>query len=279
MTIHAKINPMPSTPVVALHSSASYGSQWKKLARDLQGRFEVFAPDLPGYGSGELVMDPNHNCVGAIALPVICAILRNNCPVHLVGHSHGAAVALKIALMRPDLIKSLTLYEPATFHFLKHGNPGDRKLFQEINLISAVLTTAAATARPDLGMMRFIDFWNGEGAWERCPERHREIFASQATSIMSDFARGFSETWTLNDLRHLNIPTQMLMGDKSPAIAQRVTKLIANVIPGSDLKILPGFGHMAPATAPALPNLLVRNHILRVDNSSTNFTAEVLSAA
>jgi pimeloyl-ACP methyl ester carboxylesterase len=39
----------PVRPVVALHSSASTGGQWKSLAAALDGR-EVFTPDLPGYG-------------------------------------------------------------------------------------------------------------------------------------------------------------------------------------------------------------------------------------
>ena len=39
-----------SAPVIALHGSASTGAQWRSLAGYLEGRFQIFTPDLPGYG-------------------------------------------------------------------------------------------------------------------------------------------------------------------------------------------------------------------------------------
>ena len=38
------------TPVLALHSSASTGAQWKNLADHMERRHRVITPDLPGYG-------------------------------------------------------------------------------------------------------------------------------------------------------------------------------------------------------------------------------------
>ena len=39
--------------VVALHSSASTGAQWKSLAEHLANRHCVFTPDLAGYGGSD----------------------------------------------------------------------------------------------------------------------------------------------------------------------------------------------------------------------------------
>jgi pimeloyl-ACP methyl ester carboxylesterase len=43
--------------------------------------------------------------------------------VHLVGHSYGGGVALHAALIRPDSVASLVLYEPSAFHFLQREGP------------------------------------------------------------------------------------------------------------------------------------------------------------
>ena len=170
MTMHMRIQNSSTAPVFALHSSASSSSQWKQLKQELETQFDVITPNLPGYGMSTIKQNFTIDGVAGIAAPLIQEMERYGRPVHLVGHSLGGNVSLKIALMRPDLIKSLTLYEPATFHFLNHGNSEDKSAFANINQVSGLLTANVASGRPDLGMMHFIDFWNGEGSWINYPK-------------------------------------------------------------------------------------------------------------
>ena len=65
---------------------------------------------------------------GIAADGVIGALMAGCGPMHLVGHSHGAAVALEIAIQRPDLVRSLTLIEPAVYHLLHSGSASDLAL-------------------------------------------------------------------------------------------------------------------------------------------------------
>ena len=96
------------TPVVALHSSASSSGQWKALRDDLADRHCVVMPDLPGYG--ETTERPKAGSSGGTdtARPIIALIEHGATPVHLVGHSYGGALAVLIAIHRPDLVRSLT---------------------------------------------------------------------------------------------------------------------------------------------------------------------------
>jgi pimeloyl-ACP methyl ester carboxylesterase len=265
MTVHSNIANLFSAPVVALHSSASSSLQWDRLADELAGRFAVSAPDLPGYGIYALSAEPSGRGMAAIADPVIEHIAEHGQPVHLVGHSFGAAVALKIALMRPDLVKSLTLYEPATFHFLKFGDQRDEALFADIDAISDAVTTGTNGGNPEEGMQTFIDFWNGQGTWDSTPEHRHHKLAAMARSIMSDFANQFAETWTLDDLSRLTMPTLVMMGMDSPEIAQHVTTQITNAIPQARLAMLPGLGHMAPVFEPDWVNPRIYEHIASVE--------------
>lgn len=279
MNLHPISSSSGKAPVVALHSSASTGAQWKQLLDDMEGRFDVIAPDLPGYGTGSQPADGGPAGLAAAARPIIRRIETFGAPVHLVGHSFGAAIALKIALMRPDLVKSLCLYEPACFHFLRDGDQTDRDLYAGIADVSGALSSSVRTNSPEEGMKRFIDFWNGAGAWNRMPAPTQQHLAGQAGCVMTDFARGFAEGWTPAELDRLTIPTLVMMGMDSPALAQRVAMRITDAIPGARLAMLPGLGHMAPLTAPKWVNPRIIGHVATVERQANPIRWPVLTAA
>ena len=269
MTAYFKLPAFNSAPVVALHSSASNCSQWKSLTVQLQDWHEVFAVDLPGYGNGP-ARDTSVEGMNSVSAPVLSEIERLDTPIHLVGHSFGGAVAIKIALMRPDLVKSLTLYEPAAFQILKTGTLKERQVLSKFRNVERSLNTSISNGRDDLGMETFINFWNGENTWKQLPEALRGKLTSVASVVSSDFQCCISETWALKDLADLSVPTLMMVGMDSPEVAQRTANLIAKNIPGAELAMLPGLGHMGPVQDPDWVNPRIRQHIARVANPSTH---------
>lgn len=259
-----------SAPVVALHSSASSSLQWRNLEEVLSDRFFISAPNLPGYGGEAIAHPANHDGVRTIAESIIRHIAGFGQPVHLVGHSYGAAVALKTALLRPDIVKSLTLYEPAAFHFLQSGDPAEQAMFDRISQISNAVSDSHIAGCSARGMRTFIDFWNGTGTWDGMPQQTREGLSTLAPSIMSDFAHGYSETWSLGDLARLPMPVLMLTGMDSPDLAQYVAQRIADAIPHSRLALLPGLGHMAPVFEPDWVNPRIYEHIVSTERPVAN---------
>ena len=265
MTISFRTTEMINAPIFALHSSASNSGQWNQLAADLEGRFSVHAVDLPGYGRSPLSGDTSQSGAAFSAIPVIREIEALGRPVHLVGHSNGAGVAIKVALMRPDLVKSLTVYEPAAFHFLKAGNEVSKKLFGQIQLLAGVVSAAAADGDAAAGMHHFLDFWNEKGFWNSLPAQARDRFIGMIPSVMSDFAKGFAETWQLKDLSKLEIPTLVMTGLESPEIAQHVSVEIAKALPNARIALLPELGHMAPVFQPEWINSRIFEHVANVE--------------
>ena len=87
--------------VVCLHSNASSSSQWRGLMELLAPRFRVLAPDSYGAGkSPEWPSDRQIRLADEVAL--IEPVLHDaGSPLTLVGHSYGAAIALRAALDRP----------------------------------------------------------------------------------------------------------------------------------------------------------------------------------
>ena len=80
----------------------------------LSEKYHAVAVDLYGYGKS-----PDWPAVNDVRLAdeiaLIEPILSQAGHFHLVGHSYGAHISLKIALDNPDRVASLTLYEPTAF--------------------------------------------------------------------------------------------------------------------------------------------------------------------
>jgi cis-3-alkyl-4-acyloxetan-2-one decarboxylase len=100
--------------VVLLHGLGSSGLIWKRVAKRLEGQpYRLIAVDLLGFGDSPKPLWPLYS-VDDHARSVIAAILRlrrQKRPVILVGHSMGCLVAVRVARLRPDLVKHLILYE------------------------------------------------------------------------------------------------------------------------------------------------------------------------
>ena len=124
------------TPVVLLHGSAASGAQWKPMVRHLSKRWKVIVPDMPGYGSSQAPVMKDVRGFEAYALAILELIEHLGGRAHVVGHSMGGAVAMRLAVGAPESILSLSVVEPASFHLLRAGEGADRALFNEIQFLS-----------------------------------------------------------------------------------------------------------------------------------------------
>jgi len=111
-------------PVVLLHGVGSFGGVWKGVAERLSGKYRVVAFDLLGFGVSPKPDWPEYS-VDDHARAAIAAIqrLRLRQPVVLVGHSMGCLVALRVARLRPRLVRHLILYEMPMYE----GLPASRR--------------------------------------------------------------------------------------------------------------------------------------------------------
>jgi pimeloyl-ACP methyl ester carboxylesterase len=248
-------------PVVALHSSAATGGQWKALAAMFAGRRQVIAPDLPGYGTAAL---PESDETASLAADA-AAVLRSAGGVpgfHLVGHSYGGAVALKLALAYPARVRSLTLIEPVAFHLLRQsGSDGDLRLFRGILGVRDRIRGAVAAGWPAYGMAAFVDFWNGAGSWDRVEVELRQRLAAQAPAVLRNFAAVLGESWPAEDIARLPMPLLTVAGSASPEVTRRLVDKLVDAAGNVTAARVFGAGHMAPLTHAAAVNALIARHI------------------
>jgi pimeloyl-ACP methyl ester carboxylesterase len=159
---------------------------WSALMRELAGTHRVLAPDLIGYGrSGRW---PQGRAWEADAdVRVMAAMVeRAEAPVHIVGHSYGAAMALEAARVLGEGVRGLTLIEPVAFHLLKAGGAE-----AELKVVADVArrTNAAVAAGDRRGAAAaYMGFWLGRLRWWLAPKKLKSPVIETVNKVAMEFA-------------------------------------------------------------------------------------------
>jgi len=264
--------PAAGSPVLLLHSTASTGGQWAGLAARLAQRYRVFTPDIAGWGKA---VGTHHATLEDEAAELARNLATVDRPIHLVGHSMGGAVAVRLALMIPDRIKSIALIEPVLFHLLRDGDHADRALHLEISALARRMN-AAGVAAPDMpfagrhenaaarsaaAMKTFIDFWSGPGAWDALNPACRDALAPMAATVAANFAQLDRACFALSAVAEITAPALLLVGGASRPETQRITVKLFDTLPLARLGLIAGAGHMLPITHAAAVNERVESQI------------------
>ena len=244
-------------PVLALHCSLAHGGAWSGLASLLR-RLTLFAPDQPEHGSGS-VWDqsrPLHDQAFAESVGV-AEHIGQGAAIDLLGHSFGGTLALRIALERPDLVRSLTLVEPVIF--AAAGAAGDPAFarFRARHLEFAAMIRAD---RREDALRMFHGDWGTGDTLDDIPTRTRtymleriHLIERQNPTLLDDQA-GLLRP---GGLEAVSVPVLLVEGGISPPIVGAVHRALVARLPNTRHLIVPGAGHMvtithAGAVAPTL---------------------------
>jgi pimeloyl-ACP methyl ester carboxylesterase len=239
------------TPVVMLHASLSCKSQWDTLAQGLAPRYAPIALDLVGYGANALpppapafTIDDEVRQVEATIRPSIG--MRR---FHLVGHSYGALVALRLAQRQPSRVASLSVYEPAAFRALGDDDPAHASL----RALSGRVQRHIGAGRYQDAALAFVDYWNGAGYFTALPAPTRHALAKRVAKVVLDFQASLRWPGHASELRNIEAPTLVLVGNQGQAVTQRIAAAIVEAIPECTLRTCDA-GHLGPIATPALVN-------------------------
>jgi pimeloyl-ACP methyl ester carboxylesterase len=95
-------------PIVLLHGLGGLASNWRLVAPVLAEERRVIVPELPGHGgSAPLAEAESIDPFADAVLAVVEA--EEAAPAPWVGHSFGAVVGLRAALLRPEAVTGLVL--------------------------------------------------------------------------------------------------------------------------------------------------------------------------
>jgi pimeloyl-ACP methyl ester carboxylesterase len=248
-------------PVVLLHGSASSAAQWRSLTRALEGRFRVLAPDLHGHGGSDPWPGPGTLALADEGAIVAALADRAGEPVHLVGHSYGAAVALRFAQAHPERLRSLALVEPVAFHLLREAGSACGAMLAEVEGVAAAVARAAEGHGTARGMARFVDLWNGDGAWARMPAERRAAVERRAGAVAAHFAAALGEATPLDACRAISAPALVACGTETPAPTRHIAEMLIRALPRVRALRVHGAGHMLPLTHPEAVDQAIVAHL------------------
>ncbi|MBU9477660.1 alpha/beta fold hydrolase [Burkholderia multivorans] len=98
-------------PIILLHGGRDQCRSWDNFAKSLSGTHFVLAPDLRGHGRSDWVSDGVYD-VNDMVFDVWAMLQHHgiqSCVI--VGHSLGGNVALRLAGIRPELVRALVVIE------------------------------------------------------------------------------------------------------------------------------------------------------------------------
>ncbi len=102
-----------AAPLLLLHGLIATGETFSSLLEELPDDRRVVALDLPGAGFSERSLASDVSFAGIAQLVSGFAEQAGLHRPVLLGHSHGGACALRLAVSRPELLRALILLAPA----------------------------------------------------------------------------------------------------------------------------------------------------------------------
>jgi len=248
-------------PVILAHCSSASHKALRPLIRQLEQRYEVFAPDLIGYGASDRwpqdrQLDPQTEVSLITELQA-----RAGAAVHLVGHSYGAMLCLEAARLLGPRVATLTLVEPVSFQLL---TPGGREAeHAQIARVAQRVLAAMKAGRPKRAAAHYMGFWMGRSRWWLAPTRLKRGVMETIDKVAKEFALIEQMDADLADYRVIEAPTRLIMGERTRAPARAVNQILMRTLPGVEQRTVPRAGHMSPLTHPEQVNPLVLEHLSR----------------
>ncbi len=239
-------------PLLLLHGTGAATHSWRDLAPLLAADFTVIAPDLPGHGFTEPLRGLATLPAMAGAVAALGARLGVR-PALVLGHSAGAAIGARILLDHPDAAPGagLVSLNGALLPFpgvARDLFPGLAKLLF-LNPLTPRLFALQAGLMGDPA--RFLARATGSRIDARGAALYGRLFArprhvAGALEMMAN--------WDLaalrRDLPRLRAPLLLVAGSADLAIPPATARAVARLVPGSEVRMLSGLGHLAHEEAP-----------------------------
>ena len=236
--------PLRRERLLLVHGTGCSADSWRYQVEGLAREFEVVAVDLPGHGSSAPAGDPSIERYAETVSHVLQRLGTRK--AFLAGHSMGGAVALQIALERPELLKGLILVATAAY-------------LDSLAMTPDILLWAIAALPHKFKGMFFSDLVTAEAL----AIARDDVRRCSLETVLGDFSasRGFDFR---DRLKQVNLPTLILCGGSDLITPVRYSERLCKEIPGSVLVMVEKAGHMLPLESAQRVNSAIRGFIRRV---------------
>ena len=247
-------------PILLIHPAGSTASTWGAAAEQLAQLGLVIAYDRRGYArsGGEPVRSTATHTADAAAL---LDSLRAE-PAVVVGTSAGAAIAVDLAVRRPERVRAVVAHE-FPWRYARHLPTASQASAlarigwfalrgRDREAVEALLRSAYA-------------YRDGGTAWDTFPDEWRRAAAENARPALADFRNSIGVYPSERELAAVTVPVVCSYGARSLRNMSRLVRALASAIPGARTVELAGAGHAAPFDATGTFVALVAETIAMTD--------------
>ena len=231
-------------PILLIHPSGATASTWGSAADELARIGRVISYDRRGYArsGGEPVRSTAVHTADAAALLEHLGAP----PAVVVGTSAGAAIAVDLAVRRPDLVQIVVAHE-FPWRFTYH--------LPTVSQIAALARIGSLALRGRRGdavevlLRTTYAYPDGGSAWDAFPGEWRRVARENAGAALADFRNSIVAYPSAADLATITVPVVCSYGSRSPSNIVALVRSLAAAIPTATTHEIEGAGHAAPFDA------------------------------
>ncbi|MCX4764819.1 alpha/beta hydrolase [Streptomyces sp. NBC_01275] len=268
-------------PALCVHGLGGSSQNWSALMALLDGVVASEAVDLPGFGDSPPPDDGNYSITAHARAVIRYLDAVDRGPVHLLGNSLGGAVSTRVAAVRPDLVRTLTLVSPALPELRVQrtalptglvGLPGVAALFsrltrewtaeQRVRGVTALCYGDPARVSP-------------EAFQHAVEELERRLQLPYFWDALTRSTRGLLSAYTLGgqhglwrQAERVLAPTLLVYGGRDQLVGFRMAQRAARAFRDSRLLTLPNAGHVAMMEYPEAVATAFRDLLAETDSGA-----------
>lgn len=230
--------------IVFSHGYLMDNTMFQGQINALKNKFRCISYDHRGHGKSEAT-DSGYELDNLVNDAIGFIEALNIAPVHFVGMSTGGFIGMRIALRRPDLLKSLVLMDTSADAEPK----ADAKQYDLLMWIVKYIGWWAVInkAMPILFHKEFLQDQKRKDE----VRQWKNIIMSHNKKAVLLFGKGiFSRGSVVDKLSQISLPTAVIVGAEDIATKPDCAKQMADAIDGAQLYTIANAGHSAAVEKP-----------------------------
>ncbi len=237
-------------PLLLVHGGWEDHRAWEGILPLLSTGFEVIAVDRRGRGKTPAA--GRDGSVRGDADDLARTLEESDLyPAHVAAHASASSAAMRLAVDRPDLVRSVLLHEPPFLSSLAADHDG-RTAAEAVRSTLAQGQELIRSGKGDEAARQYLAlFGSGREAWDGLEPLVRSRWKTNAAS----WARELDDPDVLAPdpagFRDLAVPVLLTLGELSPVLAHRIVRALEGHLSNCTVRELPSSGHLPYLYAPS----------------------------
>lgn len=236
--VYAENGNVAGEPLLLIHGFGGNKDNFTRIARQLEG-YHLIIPDLLGFGASSKPMSADYRSEAqAMRLHELLQAKGLAANIHVGGNSMGGAISVAYAAKYPKEVKSLWLVDSAGF-----WSAGIHEA-----LAGATLENNPLLINSNEDFYKMYDFVMYKPPY--LPKSVKAVFAQERIANKELHAKILEQIVTDNVeerakiIAQYKIPTLVVWGEQDQIIKPETVNLIKEIIPQSEVIMMPEVGHV-----------------------------------